>query len=245
MLVTAGLFLLAYLAGSIPSGYVLVRVVRGVDVRAYGSKNVGAINVCRVGGLQLAAATLLADLGKAVAIVALAAHLHEPGWSIATAAFLVMVGHAYSAWFYLRERRFSEGKCVASGLGVLVGLGWIGMLSIASVLLPLVVWLAALVGPRLVSSRWPCISPATMLAALSVPLAVSLSHPPGAYSVLSVAMAALILWRHKRNIERLLAGTEPRLGDRLQASPEAGGAGERSLLSCGRGRTTTSSTDLR
>lgn len=151
MLTTSFLCPLAYLVGSIPSGYLLVRATRRLDVRDYGSHNVGAINVVRVGGLWLGFVTLLADMGKALGIVLLAATVVPSVWTVACAAFLVMVGHAYSAWFFLQERRFSEGKSVACALGVLLGLVSLGALSWWVVVAPVAVWVIGLLGPRLMA----------------------------------------------------------------------------------------------
>jgi len=222
MLKTLVLFPVAYLVGSIPSGYLLVQARRGLDVRNYGSHNVGAINVFRVGGVWLGLLTLLADLSKGLGLVLLAGAMTTLPWAVALAAFLVLVGHAYSAWFFLRERRFSEGKSVASSLGVLIGLATLGAWPWAVVAVPVGVWGAGLLGPRLLTGRWFCISPATMAATVSVPLVVWALHPGTPYLVLSVALALLVLVRHKNNIRRLCAGTEPRLGERPALGLAAG-----------------------
>ncbi len=221
MLTTSFLCLLAYLVGSIPSGYLLVRATCRLDVRDYGSHNVGAINVVRVAGLWLGLVTLLADIGKALGIVLLAAAVTPSVWTVASVALLVMVGHAYSAWFFLQERRFSEGKSAACALGVLLGLVILGSLPWWAVVVPVAVWVTGLLGPRLLTGRWYWISPATMAATVSIPLAVWAAHPPTAYFSLSVGMAALILVRHPNNIRRLLAGTEPRLGESLSLGASA------------------------
>jgi glycerol-3-phosphate acyltransferase PlsY len=213
-MVTAGVLLAAYLVGSIPSGYLLIRAAKGVDVRRYGSHNVGAINVVRVGGPTLGLMTLCADVGKAAGTVFATRALALSASVIAAAAFLVMAGHAYSIWFLVTERRFSEGKSVASGLGVMLGLAGIGVLSWPLALAPLGVWLCGLLIPRLVTGRWWHISPATMLATITMPVAVWVAHPASSYLILAVAMATLILVRHKNNIRRLRNGTEPRLGER-------------------------------
>ncbi len=219
MLTTSVLCLLAYLVGSIPSGYLLVWATRRVDVRDHGSHNVGTINVFRVGGLWLGLVTLLADIGKALGIVLLAAAVTPSVWTVASAAFLVMVGHAYSAWFLLQERRFSEGKSVACALGVLLGLVILGALPWWVAVAPVGVWVAGLLGPRLLAGRWWPISPATMAATVAIPIAVWAARPAPAYLALAVAMAALILVRHKNNIRRLLAGTEPCAGQSLPPEP--------------------------
>jgi glycerol-3-phosphate acyltransferase PlsY len=215
MLIPALLCLFAYLVGSIPSGYVLVRSLRKVDVRRYGSRSIGAINVCRVGGIWLGATTLLADAGKALGIVLLAGLVEPSPWVMAAAGLLVMIGHAYSLWLFVAEGRFSEGKSVACALGVLVGLSLLGAIPWYVAVAPIGVWLFGLMGPRVLTGRWSYISPATMAATISLPLAALLAQAGAAYLGLSAAMTMLILIRHKGNIRRLLAGAEPRLGDRL------------------------------
>ncbi|MBM3501152.1 MAG: glycerol-3-phosphate acyltransferase [Armatimonadetes bacterium] len=199
----------AYLIGSTPSGYLLVRACRGVDVRAQGSHGIGAINVCRVGGLRLGVLTLLADVGKGTLVVVAAHALTADPWAICAAAFAVLLGHAFSIWLRLREGRFSEGKSVASTLGVLLGLGSLGELPWSAVVAPVGVWGIGLLLPRVLMGRWWCVSPATVAATLSIPLAVHLARPAPAYSLLAGLMAALVLVRHKENFRRLRAGTEP------------------------------------
>lgn len=205
-----------YIIGSVPFGYVLVRLACGKDVRDCGSHNIGAVNVYRLAGPWLGALTLLLDAGKAVVMVVVAAALTGEPAVTAAAAFSVMVGHAYSAWFLLSERRLSGGKSVASGIGVLAALAALGALPWWSALLPVGVWSIGLVGPRLVTGRWWCVSMATLPATLCLPVAISASHRAPPYLALSLAMAALILARHVGNLARLRAGAEPRLGQRLR-----------------------------
>lgn len=219
VLTIIALLFLAYAVGSIPSGYLLVRAKLGRDVRMYGSHGVGAINVWRVGGGELGAFTLLADMGKGTGVVILAAQAKAPPWAIAAVGFLVTLGQVYSLWFLLRERRFSGGKGVACCLGVLVGLVWIGALPALAVLAPVCLWVLGLVAPRIVGGRRPCISPATMAATLAMPVAVYLAHASASYVLSSAAIALLILARHKDNIRRLRAGSEPRLGRPLAINP--------------------------
>jgi glycerol-3-phosphate acyltransferase PlsY len=202
----------AYLVGSVPSGYLLVRVFRGMDVRQHGSHNVGAINVFRVGGVKLGTLTLLADIGKAMGMVLVSGALTRQPWIIAGTALAVLLGHAYSVWFYLKERRFSEGKSVASSLGVLTALVILGELPWPVVVIPLCVWGAVLLLPRLLTGRWWYISAATMSAIVAVPIVTLTCRPAAAYQLLSLLLCTLVLARHKNNIRRLIAGTEPRLG---------------------------------
>jgi len=213
-MVTITALLLAYLVGSVPFGYLFVRAMTGLDVRSYGSHSAGAINVSRVAGVWIGLATLVADAGKAVAVVLVTAAAHMPASTVAAAAFMVMVGHAYSLWFLVKGGRPAEGKSVACALGILIGLARIGVLPWRLALAPLVVWALGLLAPRMLTGRWYWISPATMLASLCIPAVVRAAHAPSPYLALSVAMTALILVRHRNNIKRLLAGTEPRLGQR-------------------------------
>lgn len=211
----AGMLVLAYLVGSIPSGYLLVRGALRTDVREHGSRNIGTINVIRVGGVALGIATLLADMGKALAMVLLAGAAGISDAWIAATGFVVLLGHAWSVWFFLKERRFSEGKCVASAMGLLIALAVRGAWPWVVVAVPWIVWIGGLVGPRLLSGRWSWISPATMAAVVSVPVTVACIDTAWPYRALSLALAILILVRHRNNIRRLVAGTEPRLGDRF------------------------------
>lgn len=222
VLISIVLLAVAYLVGSIPFGYVIVRVARGLDVRDYGSNNVGAINVFRVGGVWLGSLTLAADIGKGFGIVLLAGALAPTQWVVVGAGFLVVVGHAYSAWLFLAEGRFSEGKSVASALGILAALACLGALPWYIPVVPVAVWVPGLLAPRLLTGRWPQISLATMAATVSVPVAVCLARAAAPEIAFSVAMAALILVRHKNNIRRLRAGTEPRLGDRVAIESQPG-----------------------
>lgn len=216
MLTAIVLIIAAYLLGSVPFGFVLVRVVRGIDVRQHGSNNIGAINVTRVGGPLLGALTLLVDTAKGTAAVFAAWSLSQPEWAIASVGLAVLLGHAYSFWLFLRDGRFSEGKCVATSLGVLSGLAIFGALSwwVPAGLLGF--WISGLLLPKLLTGRWWLISPVTMTAAAGISAMVILDHASLSYICLGVCMSALILVRHKHNIERLLAGTEPRIGQTRQ-----------------------------
>jgi len=209
----------AYLVGSLPSGYLLVRAMRGLDVREFGSHNVGAINVFRVGGRWLGIATLLADVAKALAVVVGAWALGFPAWVVCLAAFGVMLGHSLSVWFLLAEGRLSEGKSVACALGVVTGLAAIGLWPWYVAALPPALWLTGLLGPRLLLGHWERISPVTMTAITSVPVIAWLAGVRGPGLLLAVGMAVLVLARHKSNIIRLWRGTEPRLGERHATEP--------------------------
>ncbi|WP_414902849.1 glycerol-3-phosphate 1-O-acyltransferase PlsY [Sphingomonas flavalba] len=183
---------LGYLLGAIPFGLLLGRMAGIGDIRQAGSGNIGATNVLRVGGKGLAAATLLLDAGKgAVAVLLGALILPESGALLGAAG--AFFGHLYPVWL-----RFRGGKGVATLLGITLALYWpVGLIFAA-------VWLGALVLFRYSSVGG-------MAAAVSAPLAAAIF---GRFelALLLIALALMVLWRHRANIERLLAGTEPRIG---------------------------------
>lgn len=212
--------LIGYLLGSIPFGYVIVKLIRGIDIREYGSHNIGATNVLRVVGWFPALLTLLGDIGKGVlppilATLPVFAGAHVNPWLVVLAPLAAIWGHAYSAFFYLKERRFARGKAVAAGLGAIIGfvvsrqVAWPALAIVAGV------WFAAIFLPKLSQGRWGWVSLASILAACSIPFAFALVHASAAYIAFGVAAAIFVTWKHKENIGRLLDGVEPRLGERV------------------------------
>ena len=187
----AGVLLLGYLLGSIPFGVLLTRFGGAGDLRAIGSGNIGATNVLRTGRRGLAAATLVLDALKGTGAVLLAEWL-VPGSAIlgAIGAFL---GHLYPVWL-----GFRGGKGVATLLGIVAALHWPCGLVYA------VVWLGLLAALRISSV-------AGMAAALAAPLAMAWWERFD-FVLPLIAMMLLVMWKHRENIERLLAGTEPRVG---------------------------------
>lgn len=183
--------LLGYLLGATPWGVLLTRWAGAGDLRAVGSGNIGATNVLRTGRKGLAAATLLLDALKGTAAVLLARAIN-PDVAMFGAVF-AFLGHLYPVFL-----RFRGGKGVATLLGVLLALHWPTALIYAAV------WIGALLLLRISSVGG-------MLAAISAPVAAAMW---GRFDVALFALgaAALVLWKHRGNIERLLAGTEPRVG---------------------------------
>ncbi len=183
--------LLAALLGSIPFGLLLTRAAGLGDIRSIGSGNIGATNVLRTGNKKLAAATLLLDMLKgavAVWLVAWIAPAYAP-W----AAVAAVLGHCYTPWL-----GFQGGKGMATALGVMLGLAW--PIFVVSSL----TWLAV----AKLSKR----SSAGSLSAIVIaPLAALIFATPQAALGLLI-LGAVVVWRHKGNIERLMAGTEPRIG---------------------------------
>ncbi len=192
--------LLGYLLGSIPFGVLLTRFAGAGDLRSIGSGNIGATNVLRTGRKGLAAATLLLDLLKGAAAVWLADWLFPGDGVVAAAA--AFIGHCYPVWL-----RFRGGKGVATMMGIVLALHWPMGLVYA------LVWLGLLATVRISSV-------AGMAAAVSAPVSGALF---GRFDIvmLVLALAAIVLWKHAENIERLIAGTEPRIG-RKDAIDEAG-----------------------
>jgi glycerol-3-phosphate acyltransferase PlsY len=197
---------LSYLLGSIPVGYLLVRIFRKQDIRSVGSGNIGATNVLRSGGKGLGAATFLLDMLKgcfAVYLGALIAAALVPGAPVrnmeALAALCAVLGHIFPAWL-----RFKGGKGVATGFGVfLVAAPWGALAAIG-------VFTVILLVTRYVSL-------ASILGAASFPffawLLVTGDRPPFFIAV-QFAVSLLIIAKHHPNIRRLLTGKEPRFGSR-------------------------------
>jgi acyl phosphate:glycerol-3-phosphate acyltransferase len=183
--------LVGYALGSIPFGLLLARVGGKGDIRAIGSGNIGATNVLRTGSKWLAAATLLLDAAKGAAAVLLAQAFWPEGVQFAAAG--AMIGHLYPVWL-----RFAGGKGSATLLGVLIPL-----LPIAAAVYALV-WLGLLLTTRLASV-------ASMVAAASAPLSAGVMDRDEYFPML-LGFALLVIWKHRANIQRLLAGTEPRVG---------------------------------
>jgi glycerol-3-phosphate acyltransferase PlsY len=193
---------LAYLLGSIPFGYLLVRLRGGGDVRETGSGGTGATNVTRRAGKSVGILTLLLDALKGMAAVLFARAVLGVGaeWWVCAAAVAAVLGHVFPVWL-----RFRGGKGVATGLGVFLILAPLAT-ACALVVFVAVVWL------------WRYVSLGSMTAAAVLPLAVWAFSAVGlsdrsAAPVLAVAVtgAALIVFMHRANIGRLLRGEESRL----------------------------------
>ena len=190
---------LGYLLGSIPFGVILTRLGGAGDLRTIGSGNIGATNVLRTGRKGLAAATLLLDLLKGAAAVWLVSWLFPGEQMVAAAA--AFVGHCYPVWL-----RFRGGKGVATLMGIVLALHWPMGLVYA------VVWLGMLATVRISSV-------AGMAAAISAPVSGAIF---GRFDLvmLLLALAAIVLWKHRENIERIANGTEPRIGGGKRAAAD-------------------------
>lgn len=192
---------IAYLLGSIPFGYLLVRFFRKEDIRNTGSGNIGATNVARSGAKGLGILTLLLDLGKGLLAVVLARHLAPgapgaPSDLAVAAAVAAVVGHVFPVWL-----SFKGGKGVATALGVFLGLA--PMVALAAVAMFVVV---------VAISR--IVSLASIVAAAVLPVFAMLLLPDRSPVYLGgvIFLALLVIVKHQANIQRLIAGTENRFG---------------------------------
>jgi glycerol-3-phosphate acyltransferase PlsY len=195
----------AYLIGSIPFGFLIVKLIGAGDIRFRGSGNIGATNVAREAGALPGLATLLLDGGKGYFAVWLAARVtnNNPRWMI-VAALLALVGHTFPVWL-----KFQGGRGVATGAGVFLPISW------QAVVGALIVWILVLV-------FWRYVSLASISAAAVLPLLVYLLYaprhaPPESISAGASFAMLLIIARHRANIIRLLRGTEPQFTFRSRA----------------------------
>jgi glycerol-3-phosphate acyltransferase PlsY len=181
-----------YLLGSIPFGMVLARVMGLGNLREIGSGNIGATNVLRTGNKTAAALTLLLDGGKGLVAVLLARAFGGED-TAQVAALAAMLGHCYPVWL-----GFRGGKGVATFLGILLALSFpVGLAACAA-------WLVGALATR-ISSMGALVAAATSTIAM-----VFLGYGIGL--LLGIALTVLIFWRHRANISRIKAGTEPKIG---------------------------------
>ena len=196
--------LLAYLLGSVPTGF-LVGKARGIDIRTIGSGNIGATNVFRALGTPAGIFVLVADALKGWLAVAVLANLccnwAAPSasamareWFRIVAGFCAILGHNYTCWLY-----FKGGKGIATSAGVLVALVPYALLIILGI------WIVVFAATRYVSLSSIC-------ASAALPLATWLTGGSVTLIIITSAMAALAIYKHRSNIGRLLAGTENRIG---------------------------------
>jgi acyl phosphate:glycerol-3-phosphate acyltransferase len=213
----AALLLAAYLLGSIPTGYLLGKWLKGVDIRTQGSGSTGATNVLRTLGKGPGIAVLLIDVLKGAAAIALIQFVYQSGfswlssapsdpaqwfpWMVVLSGLAAVFGHSKSVWL-----GFSGGKSVAAGLGILLALNWqVGLMTFAVFGLVLAVF-------RMVSLSSIC-------GAIAVPLLMLGLHLPLAYVLLGLVGGLYVVWLHRANMQRIFAGTEPRLGEKSGLDP--------------------------
>jgi acyl phosphate:glycerol-3-phosphate acyltransferase len=208
----AGL-VIAYLVGSTPTGYLAGKLLKGIDIREHGSKSTGATNVLRTLGKWAALLVLIVDVLKGVAAIIVAqwfyallySTLSTPPptafdlqmwvpWPVSLAGLAVLLGHSRSIWL-----NFSGGKSAATGLGALLAMSW-----------PVGLGAATVFGIVLAIAR--IVSLSSIIAALTAIVLVCAFEHPLPYRLLVIGGGFYVIVRHRANIQRLLAGTEPRVG---------------------------------
>jgi glycerol-3-phosphate acyltransferase PlsY len=182
----------AYLLGSIPFGYLIVRRKMGADIRQTGSGGTGATNVSRRAGKAAGVLTLLLDAAKGSAAVLIARAVAGDDWLIAAAAIAALVGHMFPVWL-----SFRGGKGVATGVGIFLVLAPIPLLCAG------VIFVAIVALTRYVSLG-------SIIAAILIPVFVWLLSDLRPLLVAAIVGAALIIFAHRGNIQRLVSGTESR-----------------------------------
>ena len=193
----------AYVVGAVPIGFLVARAFGVGDIRRQGSGNIGATNVLRTLGPLPAILTLLGDIAKGYAAVALAARLGGDVPAVTAAgAVAAVVGNCWSVFLLFRG-----GKGGATGLGALLRLTPLATLAALPVFL-------------VVASTTRFVSLATMLSAACVPFGALALGAPRAYVLGALAAAGVVILRHRENIARLRAGTERRLGERRGPTPQ-------------------------
>ena len=209
---------IAYLFGSAPTGYLAGKLLKGIDIREHGSKSTGATNVLRIVGKWPALAVVIVDLSKGVGAIAFARWFYPwsytlpsvtppsgfdlqvwTPWAVCLAGLAVLLGHSRSIWL-----SFTGGKSAATGLGVLLAMSW-----------PVGLGAATVVGIVLASFR--IVSLSSMMGALTAIALICALAQPAPYRLLVIAGGVYVIFLHRANIRRLVAGTEPRLG---QGRPE-------------------------
>lgn len=189
---------IGYLVGSIPTGLIVGRVVRGIDIREFGSGKTGATNVMRTVGARWGVVALIGDLGKGALPVLLARAVSDEPWVMVAAGLAAAVGHDWPVF-----AGFRGGRGVATSYGVLLPMNPIA----AAAMLPVGIGLVAVT--RIMSVMSVGMAP---VAAVVFIVLAALDVHPWAFAVYASIAAGIVVVLHRENIERLLAGTEPRIG---------------------------------
>jgi len=207
-LINGAFLFIAYLLGSIPTGFLAGYWLENIDIRNYGSSSTGATNVLRVLGTKVAVAVLAVDLLKgaiAVGLVkvavaelpSLAVSQHWAAWLAVFSALAAVFGHSKSIWL-----GFSGGKSVATSLGALL------MMTLNVALAGVAVFGVTLAASRMVSLS-------SLMSAIAINILMIAFGEPVPYIIFAVCAALYVFWRHRNNVERILAGTEPKIGQKV------------------------------
>ncbi|WP_309739149.1 glycerol-3-phosphate 1-O-acyltransferase PlsY [Chamaesiphon sp. OTE_20_metabat_361] len=210
-IIAIGIFILAYFLGSFPTGYLAGKLLQGIDIREHGSGSTGATNVLRTLGKVPGSIVLLIDAIKGALAVTIVNVIFTynlvPALPIEWQAYLVplaatgaILGHSKSIWL-----NFGGGKSVATGVGVLLAMSWqVG----ASTIL--------VFGISIAISR--IVSMSSIAGAISVTIWMLLFARPLPSVVFAIVGGIYVIWRHSTNIQRIIAGTEPKLGQKLEST---------------------------
>lgn len=204
------ILVIGYLMGAIPSGVIVGKVARGIDVRKYGSGSMGSTNVLRTVGKKAGAIVLLADILKGAAAVALAwpifhAFNAAPGmveWGHATAGVAAMIGHSWPVYV-----GFKGGRSINVAVGAIMMMSWYTGL----ILVPVFFILVAVTRYVSLSSMLT----ALVLIIVTIPFVIW-GNEPFAYLVFALVAVPIVIFRHRANIKRLIAGTEPKIGQKAK-----------------------------
>ena len=208
IIVATGIFVIAYLLGSFPTGYLAGKLLQGIDIREHGSGSTGATNVLRTLGKVPGSIVLLIDALKGVLAVSIATAVFTfnlfptipiewQDYLVPLAATGAILGHSKSLWL-----GFGGGKSVATGVGVLLAMSWqVGLATIF------------IFGISIAVSRIVSIS--SISGAVSVTIWMLLFDRPVPSIIFAILGGIYVIWRHSTNIQRVIAGTEPKLGQKL------------------------------
>jgi acyl phosphate:glycerol-3-phosphate acyltransferase len=212
LFICLGVVITAYLFGSVPTGYWFGKILRQIDIREHGSKSTGATNVLRVLGKLPALATLIIDILKGFTAVWIAQLVFSipaiqsmtPGslnshdviaWMMALAGVLAILGHGRSIWI-----NFTGGKSAATGLGVLLAISLPVAMGVSTI------FIGVLAITRIVSLS-------SIVSALAAAVLMIILQQAQPFLIMAVAASGYVVFRHWLNLRRVIAGTEPRIGD--------------------------------
>lgn len=216
LLLNGIILIFAYLLGATPSGYWIGSWFYGIDIREQGSGSTGATNILRTLGKLPALVVLVMDILKGVLAIALVRYLYSlvfiknltisagitdidlaKEWLVALAGLIVIVGHTKSIWI-----GFKGGKSVASGLGILLAMSWVVGLG------TLTIFILVLAISRIVSLS-------SIITVVAVSGLMFFTGQPMPYELFAIGAGIYVIWRHQTNIQRILGGKEPRIGQKL------------------------------
>ena len=186
----------SYLIGAIPTGLIVVRLLTGEDIRRHGSGNIGTVNVLRVAGVATAVGVLAVDILKGMVPALLAIRWGFPAGTVVLCGLAAIAGHNWSPFL-----GFQGGKGIATSYGVLLALSWLAAAVAAAV------WILTVAITKYSSLG-------SLLGVVSVPLSLWRLRQPEEYVYFGIVAALFAIYRHRANIQRLMAGTELHITDR-------------------------------